>query len=180
MVAMSDGTDAGTAVAEAPEVAAEAAGAAEAMPAAETPEPIAEPAASIETTPVAQDLNDPEPEEAPPSNDPPPAPVPPPIAETKSQPSISHISIAQQPSIKQYFSQALEKIQFNKRKKLDKIVELAKKRGKIVNDDAQKEVRVSHVTAARYLRELVRNGRLLEKGPHHQPWYEPAVSNGAV
>lgn len=92
--------------------------------------------------------------------------------QSASQPTQS----APQPqfAIKNYFGAAIEKIRFKKRAKLDKIVELARKRTKITNDDVQIHVHVSHATATRYLHDLVLQGRLTLKGPLHGAWYEAA------
>lgn len=67
---------------------------------------------------------------------------------------------------------AREKIQFRKRAKLDKIVALARARGKIVNDDVEKSLRVSDKTAERYLNQLIREGRLRRVGKLKKPYYE--------
>jgi hypothetical protein len=65
-------------------------------------------------------------------------------------------------------------IQFRKRKKLDRTVELALTKGSITNDDVQKLLRVSDATAGRYLETLVREGRLRRLGSRGGTVYEPA------
>jgi len=59
---------------------------------------------------------------------------------------------------------AQAKIQFNKQKKLDKLVRFAQEKGIVTNDDVQKLLRVSDATATRYLMKLVEQGRLTRVG----------------
>ncbi len=85
------------------------------------------------------------------------------------------------PAIKDFAHQALEKLQFRKKSRLDKIVELAQKKGSIVNNDVEMLLKVSDATATRYLHELVEKGRLKRTGAQKRPQYEPATgSNRAV
>ena len=77
------------------------------------------------------------------------------------------------PSIADRLSQALEALKFNKRKKLDKILVLAAKKGRIKNDDVEKLLHVSDSTAARYLRQLVLEARLFITKKGNDAWYEP-------
>src|SRR5262249_11720339 len=76
-------------------------------------------------------------------------------------------------SIKDRAFAALEKIRFNKRAKLDKIVQLAAKKGRIRNDDVEKLLRVSDSTAQRYLKQLVQEGRLTARRKGNGAFYEP-------
>lgn len=69
---------------------------------------------------------------------------------------------------------AKEVLQLRKRKKLEKILALAKTKGKIANDDVQKLLRVSDATATRYLAQLVQEGKLRRVGPPKGARYEPA------
>lgn len=76
--------------------------------------------------------------------------------------------------IKNLLLRAKEKIQFRKRVKLEKIMDMVKSKAaanaaanagqaeqeKITNDNVQKLLHCSDATAARYLRELVKQGRL--------------------
>mgnify|MGYP003395643963 CR=1 FL=1 len=62
------------------------------------------------------------------------------------------------------FRRGLEKIRFNKRAKLEKIVALAQKKRSMVNDDVEKLLRVSDSTATRYLAQLVQEGKLTVSG----------------
>ena len=62
---------------------------------------------------------------------------------------------------------------FNKKqKKLEKILELAKKKNKVTNDDVQKLVLVSDKTAERYLAELTGRGKLNKAGSTSQIYYQ--------
>ena len=64
-------------------------------------------------------------------------------------------------------------VQTKKRKRLDKIVALAAQTHIITNDDAQKLLQVSDSTATRYLKELVKTGRLKLSGKRKHERYEP-------
>jgi len=75
--------------------------------------------------------------------------------------------------IKNLLAKAGEKIQFNKRKKLDKVMELARKKGSVVNSDVEKLLYVSHTTASRYLRQLVKENKLKVSGKSVDSKYEP-------
>lgn len=59
---------------------------------------------------------------------------------------------------------AQAKIQFNKQKKLEKIIQFASTREKITNDEVQNLLRVSDKTAERYLKKLVAEGKLQRFG----------------
>ncbi|OGM97505.1 MAG: hypothetical protein A2735_02110 [Candidatus Yanofskybacteria bacterium RIFCSPHIGHO2_01_FULL_41_21] len=93
----------------------------------------------------------------------PPTPTPAPAPITSPAPA----------SLKSFLGKALEKIQFRKRAKLAKTVELAVKKRSITNDDVQKLLRVSDATATRYLSELVRQGKLRRAGTTSGTRYEP-------
>jgi hypothetical protein len=67
---------------------------------------------------------------------------------------------------------AQAKIQFNKQKKLDKIIVLAQKKKIITNDDVQKLLYVSDATATRYLVKLVQQGRLARAGNPRDAKYQ--------
>lgn len=80
---------------------------------------------------------------------------------------------------KSFLAKALEKIQFRKRAKLEKVMKLAGEKKSITNDDVEKLLHVSDATATRYLAELVRQGRLRRIGVPQNPRYEPlSGSNG--
>ena len=84
-------------------------------------------------------------------------------------------SLAQQDErgfIKSLLIKAQAKIQFNKQKKLEKIIQLAQKKGIITNDDVQKLLRVSDATATRYLVKLVQQGRLARTGSPRDAKYQ--------
>lgn len=77
-----------------------------------------------------------------------------------------------QTSISTYRAAAQQKIQANKRTKLEKIVAFAQKKRAITNDDVEKLLRVSDATATRYLSQLVREGRLKRVGKPEIAEYE--------
>lgn len=84
-------------------------------------------------------------------------------------------SLAQQDQtgfIRSLFIRAQAKIQFNKQKKLDKIIQFAQKKKIITNDDVQKLLRVSDATATRYLVKLVQQGRFARAGNPRDAKYQ--------
>ena len=98
-----------------------------------------------------------------------PAPAPPTSATTQTQP------LAQQDErgfIKSLLIKAQAKIQFNKQKKLDKIIQLTQKNQIITNDDVQKLLYVSNATATRYLVKLVQQGHLTRIGSPRDAKYQ--------
>ena len=84
-------------------------------------------------------------------------------------------SLAQQNErgfIKSLLIKAQAKIQFNKQKKLEKLIQLAQKKEIITNDDVQKLLYVSDATATRYLVKLVQQGRLSRVGSPRDAKYQ--------
>ncbi|OGN08405.1 MAG: hypothetical protein A3J46_06775 [Candidatus Yanofskybacteria bacterium RIFCSPHIGHO2_02_FULL_41_11] len=65
-----------------------------------------------------------------------------------------------------------EKVIERKSKKLEKIMSLAVKKRQITNDDVQKLLNISDATATRYLKELVRQGRLRQSIAGRGSFYE--------
>ncbi|MCX6739511.1 MAG: hypothetical protein NT098_05725 [Candidatus Parcubacteria bacterium] len=61
-------------------------------------------------------------------------------------------------------AQAREKLQFRKRKKLDRILTEITKKGKITNDEVEKLLHVSDKTAERYLSQLVKELKIKTNG----------------
>jgi len=97
---------------------------------------------------------------------PPTASTPPPRPEIPTKPEDS--------LLRQLWQKALEKIRERKSKRLEKILQLAKEKGEITNDDVEKLLHVSNRTATRYLDELVQQGRLKRKGsPSHAKYQLP-------
>jgi hypothetical protein len=74
--------------------------------------------------------------------------------------------------VKSLLIKAQAKIQFNKQKKLEKIMVLAQKKKVITNDDVQKVLYVSDATATRYLVKLVAQGRLARAGNPRDAKYQ--------
>ncbi|MFA6529022.1 MAG: winged helix-turn-helix transcriptional regulator [Candidatus Gracilibacteria bacterium] len=61
-------------------------------------------------------------------------------------------------------AQAREKLQFRKRKKLDRILAEITKKGKITNDEVEKLLHISDKTAERYLSQLVKEQKIKTNG----------------
>jgi hypothetical protein len=98
-------------------------------------------------------------------------PAPAPLTPQAPQPQ----SLAQQDQkgfIRTLLAKAQAKIQFNKQKKLEKLIELAQKKKLITNSDTQKLLRISDRTATRYLVKLVQQGRLLRVGDPRDAKYQ--------
>lgn len=163
------------------------------------------PAEPVIETPVAAPPPTPSPASAPevPAT-PSPAPEAPHPTPEPPAPQPVQASSSAAPAITSYLSRALEKIQFRKRAKLDKILALAAKRREIglgpdrkaglnvgeeggvaeissrklsvtiKNDDVEKLLRVSDATASRYLAQLVKEGKLKRSGKPELATYEPA------
>jgi predicted HTH transcriptional regulator len=126
-----------------------------------------------------------------PNTDESPAPIttsPPPVESTPSPQgedeeilsppsSIPTVKISPAPvaisAITSLLLKAKEKIQFRKRNKLDKILALAKKQGRVTNQMIEQLLRVSDATATRYLSQLVKEGKLRRVGKLRRPFYEP-------
>lgn len=127
-----------------------------------TPEPVVEPAqpeeAPVVTTPT----------EVPPAQ----APQAPADALQSSPATPPQPPASASISIKDRAYAALEKIRFNKRKKLDKILVLAAQKRSIKNDDVEKLLKVSDSTAQRYLNQLIKEGKLRRSGTTTSIIYE--------
>ena len=98
-------------------------------------------------------------------------PAPEPLTPQAPQPQ----SLAQQNErgfIRSLLIKAQAKIQFNKQKKLEKIIQFAQKNKIITNDDVQKLLRVSDATAMRYLVKLVQQGHLARAGNPRDAKYQ--------
>ncbi len=74
--------------------------------------------------------------------------------------------------VKSLLIKAQANIQFNKQRKLDKIMVFAQKKKIITNDDVQKLLYVSDATATRYLVKLVVKGRLARAGNPRDAKYQ--------
>jgi hypothetical protein len=98
-----------------------------------------------------------------------PAPTPQTPQATQVQPSAQ---FDQAGFVKSLLIKAQAKIQFNKQKKLEKIMVLAQKKKIITNDDIQKLLYVSDATATRYLVKLVAQGRLGRAGNPRDAKYQ--------
>ena len=76
--------------------------------------------------------------------------------------------------LRNLLAKAGEKIQSNKDKKLDKIMDLARQKGSVDNADVEKLLRASDSTASRYLNQLIKENKLKRSGSPEKPKYEPA------
>lgn len=74
--------------------------------------------------------------------------------------------------ISSLLQKAREKIRLKREKRFEKILELAKKKGEITNDDVEKLLHISDATATRYLSQLVKEGKLLRVGPPERAKYK--------
>ena len=98
-----------------------------------------------------------------------PAPAPQTSAAPQSQ------SLAQQDQvgfIRSLLAKAQAKIQSNKQKKLDKIIQFAQKKKIVANEDIQLLLHVSSATATRYLVKLVEQSRLARVGNPRDAKYQ--------
>jgi hypothetical protein len=66
-----------------------------------------------------------------------------------------------------------EKLALRTEKRLSKIIELARERGKIESGDIQKLLRVSDTSATTYFHKLIARGNLKTSGNPHRPTYLP-------
>jgi predicted HTH transcriptional regulator len=92
-------------------------------------------------------------------------------------PPVTQPEVSAQPEpsrLRQLWQRFLESLKRRKVKRLEKILQLARKKGEITNDDVEKLLRVSDKTATRYLNELVREGKLKRLGsPSHAKYQIP-------
>jgi hypothetical protein len=100
-----------------------------------------------------------------------PQPAPTPQTPQAPQP-LSSAQSDQTGFIRALLVKAQAKIQFNKQKKLEKIILLAQKKKIITNDDVQKLLYVSDATTTRYLVKLVQEGRLARAGNPRDAKYQ--------
>lgn len=77
-----------------------------------------------------------------------------------------------------HLAKALEKIQFRKRAKLEKIMKFAQGRKEVTNDQVEKLLHISDSTAQRYLIQLAEEGKLKRIGKDGSSLYEPL--NGSL
>jgi Fic family protein len=91
-----------------------------------------------------------------------------PIAE-QTQPSAQQDQVG---FIHSLLIKAQAKIQSNKQKKLNEIIQLAQKKQIIKNEDVQKLLRISSATATRYLVKLVQQGHLIRIGSLRDAKYQ--------
>ena len=111
-----------------------------------------EPEAPVDDQPVSEPIQ-PSPMQSTPVS----APTPPtPIAE-QTQPSAQQ---NQTSFIRALLAKANAKLGSNRQKKIDKVMQLAQKKGFITNEQTQDLLHCSDATATRYLSKLVQQGRL--------------------
>ncbi|MDP3901743.1 MAG: hypothetical protein Q8Q37_02080 [bacterium] len=132
------------------------------------PEPPAIVKPVVSEPPKTEPTLDPQAEPAPEPSKPGPS-----VPTVKAEPEVSAQPPTPTSAIHHLLIKAREKIQFRKRKKLNKVLALARERGNIANDDVQKLLRVSDATATRYLVALVKSGQLKRTGHPRHARYEP-------
>ena len=89
------------------------------------------------------------------------APISAPTAQTSLAPQTQPSAQQNQTSfIRELLAKANAKLGSNRQKKLDKVMQLAQKKGFITNEQAQELLHCSDATATRYLGKLVAQGRL--------------------
>ena len=71
------------------------------------------------------------------------------------------------------FAKLKEKLGLRTQKRLDKIMDYARKKGSVTNDEAEKLLHVSDATATRYLSNLVKQGKLKPAGKTKDIKYSP-------
>ena len=97
--------------------------------------------------------------------------------QTISASTVPILTESSQPSDQKGFIHALlvkaqAKIQFNRQKKLEKLIEFAQRRRIITNADVQMLLHVSDRTATRYLVKSVEQGRLVRMGNPRDAKYQ--------
>ena len=124
------------------------------MPPEALPEEVPEPATA--QTPVSEPLaSEPEPFEN--TQDKPLKSEP---ERTNSAPVFVPLKLPQ----KDLWKRFIDKVQFRKRKKLDRVMTLFLKKSKITNDEVEKFLHVSDATATRYLSQLEKEGKIKQNG----------------
>lgn len=101
------------------------------------------------------------------NDNPEPTPIEPQSPEPSNPPQTTESNVAQATSsfsFRNLLTKARESIQFRKRKKLEKIMELLNKEDKISNSDVTLLLRVSDATATRYLNILQDEGKITQTG----------------
>ena len=113
---------------------------------------------------------DPEPVSAPaPTPEPPPAPES--VSAPESQPVIIPPPVVITQDKRSLLAKARDIIQFRKRKKLDKIMNLFLKKQSITNDEVEKLLHISDATATRYLQQLEKEEKVRRQGtPEHMSY----------
>lgn len=79
----------------------------------------------------------------------------------KEKPRVSYLKFQK---AKELLVMARNAIQFRKRKKLDRVMNLFLKQSKITNDEVEKLLHVSDATATRYLSQLEKEGKIKQNG----------------
>jgi hypothetical protein len=85
--------------------------------------------------------------------------------------SVSPTSVQSKTNLKSLFQKLKEKLSFRTEKRLTKIVELAKQKKTITNDEVEKLLHVSDASASNYLNKLVKRGQLQVSGPKNHSKY---------
>lgn len=127
---------------------------------AHAPEPVIEPIPA--QVPETESAQIPAPEPIAPESEPIPAQIPPspqPVQDPPQQAPIQPENLAHK-----FLAMARSALGTRKQKRMQKILALVEKRGRVTNAEVQKLLRVSDATATRYLSELERQGRVRQVG----------------
>ncbi len=84
--------------------------------------------------------------------------------ESRNEKQDEPVSFFSKRKLRELLEIAREKIQFRKRNKLNKIMNMFEKKQKITNDEVEKFLHVSDATAGRYLNILEKEGKIIQNG----------------
>jgi len=84
--------------------------------------------------------------------------------ESRNEKSEEPVSFLSKRKLRELLEIAREKIQFRKRKKLDKVMNMFLTKSKITNDEVEKLLHVSDATATRYLNTLEKENKIKQNG----------------
>ena len=87
-----------------------------------------------------------------------------PLTQTKAEATPPPVIPTSRSSVLELLNKAKLAIQFRKRKKLDRIINLFSTKSKITNDEVEKFLHVSDATATRYLSQLEKENKIKQTG----------------
>ncbi|MFA5954768.1 MAG: DUF977 family protein [Patescibacteria group bacterium] len=95
----------------------------------------------------------------------PPAPTPPPVV-------VPVTPVSEVPAKPSLFRRLMTIVQFRKQQRKERMIMLAEELKSITSEDVRRRIRITKVTARKYLEELVHEGRLLRRGKKGSYVYE--------